>query len=149
METERIAATVGISQPYVFRLFGTKKELFMATVDRVVDTIKSTLQAAVTANPDNPRIAVSDGFFQLMHRRDELVLLLQAFASSKDPELMTLAHERLGQMYAYVGELTGIDDTELQQFFAYGMLFVVAASLDLQAIASEQPWAANLIKRWP
>src|SRR3954449_11618918 len=30
--TEDIARTAGISQPYVFRLFGTKKELFGAVV---------------------------------------------------------------------------------------------------------------------
>ena len=33
--TEDIARRAGISQPYVFRLFGTKKELFMASA-RVV-----------------------------------------------------------------------------------------------------------------
>src|SRR6059036_4196921 len=32
--TEAIARAVGISQPYVFRLFGTKKQLFMATIER-------------------------------------------------------------------------------------------------------------------
>src|SRR6266702_7534903 len=32
--TEAIAAKAGISQPYVFRLFGTKKELFKAAVSR-------------------------------------------------------------------------------------------------------------------
>src|SRR6266496_2288331 len=32
--TERIAAQAGISQPYVFRLFGTKKELFVAVINR-------------------------------------------------------------------------------------------------------------------
>src|SRR5215471_9595136 len=32
--TEAIAAAAGISQPYVFRLFGTKKELFKAVVAR-------------------------------------------------------------------------------------------------------------------
>src|SRR5205823_15009288 len=31
--TEAIAKAAGISQPYVFRLFGTKKELFLATID--------------------------------------------------------------------------------------------------------------------
>src|SRR5436305_13471773 len=30
--TEAIAAKAGISQPYVFRLFGTKKELFKAVI---------------------------------------------------------------------------------------------------------------------
>src|SRR5579885_3892540 len=32
--TEEIARRAGISQPYVFRLFGTKKELYLATVAR-------------------------------------------------------------------------------------------------------------------
>ena len=32
--TDDIAAAVGISQPYLFRLFGTKKELFLAAVER-------------------------------------------------------------------------------------------------------------------
>src|SRR5579862_5941429 len=32
--TEDIARRAGISQPYVFRLFGTKKELFRAVVAR-------------------------------------------------------------------------------------------------------------------
>src|SRR2546430_17705760 len=32
--TDAIAAKAGISQPYVFRLFGTKKELFKAVVSR-------------------------------------------------------------------------------------------------------------------
>ena len=32
--TDEIARLAGISQPYVFRLFGTKKELYMAVVAR-------------------------------------------------------------------------------------------------------------------
>jgi len=32
--TEDIARRAGISQPYLFRLFGTKKELFKATIAR-------------------------------------------------------------------------------------------------------------------
>src|ERR1700760_1178175 len=32
--TEEIARRAGISQPYVFRLFGTKKELYLAAVAR-------------------------------------------------------------------------------------------------------------------
>ena len=34
MSTETIAKAVGISQPYIFRLFGTKKELVKATIER-------------------------------------------------------------------------------------------------------------------
>src|SRR2546425_5419608 len=45
--TEAIAKAVGISQPYVFRLFGTKKQLFMATVERC---LRGTLEMMRTAS---------------------------------------------------------------------------------------------------
>ena len=44
--TESIARAVGISQPYVFRLFGTKKELFIATIERCM---RGTLEMFHTA----------------------------------------------------------------------------------------------------
>ena len=34
--TDDIATRVGISQPYLFRLFRTKKELFLAVVERLL-----------------------------------------------------------------------------------------------------------------
>jgi TetR/AcrR family transcriptional regulator len=147
--TERIANEAGISQPYVFRLFGTKKELFCISVDRVADLIKIAIDTAVAAEPQDPMAAVSRAFTELMHRRDELVLLLQAFASVKDPDLMDLARNGLAQIYAYVAELTGKNEDELQRFFAHGMLLVIAATLDLPSIAEDQAWAANLIKPRP
>ena len=45
--TEAIARTVGISQPYVFRLFGTKKELFMATIERCMGGTLEMFRSAV------------------------------------------------------------------------------------------------------
>ena len=45
--TEDIARAAGISQPYLFRLFGTKKKLFVATVERcMADTLELFRAAA-------------------------------------------------------------------------------------------------------
>src|SRR5919109_3044853 len=44
--TEAIARRVGISQPYLFRLFSTKKELFLAVVDRCFDTTLDAFRRA-------------------------------------------------------------------------------------------------------
>src|SRR5574338_202419 len=45
--TEEIAEAAGISQPYLFRLFGTKKKLFLATIERcLADTLELFRQAA-------------------------------------------------------------------------------------------------------
>ena len=44
--TERIAAGAGISHPYLFRLFGTKKELFLACVERCFDRTRHAFEEA-------------------------------------------------------------------------------------------------------
>ena len=41
-----IAATVGVSQPYLFMLFGTKKELFLAAVRRAFERTLEAFRAA-------------------------------------------------------------------------------------------------------
>src|SRR5436305_4978456 len=44
--TDEIAKLAGISQPYVFRLFGTKKELYLAVVARCFRRTLELMQAA-------------------------------------------------------------------------------------------------------
>jgi AcrR family transcriptional regulator len=44
--TEDIARRAGISQPYLFRLFGTKKELFKATAERCMRQTLDLMQTA-------------------------------------------------------------------------------------------------------
>jgi AcrR family transcriptional regulator len=45
--TDAIAARAGISQPYLFRLFGTKKDLFIATHELVGNRIVTDLTKAI------------------------------------------------------------------------------------------------------
>ncbi|MGI8973754.1 MAG: TetR/AcrR family transcriptional regulator, partial [Gaiella sp.] len=42
--TEDIAEAAGISQPYLFRLFGTKKKLFVANVERCMEETLQTFR---------------------------------------------------------------------------------------------------------
>src|SRR3954453_18528011 len=44
--TDDIARIAGVSQPYLFRLFGTKRELFLAAVGRCFDRIGEAFDAA-------------------------------------------------------------------------------------------------------
>ena len=46
--TDAIATRAGISQPYLFRLFGTKKDLFVATYELVSDRIIAAMTRAGT-----------------------------------------------------------------------------------------------------
>src|SRR5712691_5162726 len=47
--TEAIARRVGVSQPYVFQLFGTKKELFLAVVRSCFARTRLAFEAAAAA----------------------------------------------------------------------------------------------------
>src|SRR5438552_18074063 len=61
--TEAIAARAGISQPYVFRLFGTKKELFKAVISRCFrETLELFQRAAEGRRGEEAREAVGGGY---------------------------------------------------------------------------------------
>jgi len=129
--TEAIARRVGISQPYVFRLFGTKKELFLAALERVYERITTTFTDAAAATDGDVLAAMGHSYKALLDRRDELFLLLQAFAASNDPDVRAVAHDRYAALYATVARISGADAESLRHFFAYGMLCTVAAAIDL------------------
>ncbi len=42
--TEEIARLAGVSQPYLFRLFGTKQDLFLAAVGRMFERISARVR---------------------------------------------------------------------------------------------------------
>ena len=143
--TEAIAGRAGISQPYVFKLFGTKKDLFLAAVDRVCDRIVDSWEDSLAGNPEEPLLAMGEAFVGLTVHREELLLVLQACAASKDPDVLGLMRTRMERMYDYVARETGEPDAHVQAFFAQGMLLTVGAGLALPEMAQESDWARRFL----
>jgi AcrR family transcriptional regulator len=143
--TEAIAGRAGISQPYVFKLFGTKKDLFLAAVDRVCDRIVDAWEESLRSEPEDPLLAMGHAFVGLTVHREELLLVLQACAASKDPDVLGLMRTRMERMYDYVGRSTGEPDARVQEFFAQGMLLTVGAGLALPEMARESDWARRFL----
>src|SRR3954470_8426090 len=68
--TDAIARQAGISQPYLFRLFGTKRDLFLACADRSDARIRSTFERAVAGLPPEERLpAMGQAYVQLLGDR--------------------------------------------------------------------------------
>ncbi len=143
--TETIADRAGISQPYVFKLFATKKGLFMAAVERVCDRILEAWEDSLRGDPEDPLIAMGEAFVALTYRREELLMVLQACAASKDPEVLDLMRGRMEQMYDYVAGVSGEPNENVQAFFAQGMLLIVGAGLALPAMAETSEWARRFL----
>lgn len=145
--TEDIAERAGISQPYVFKLFGTKKDLFMAAVERVCDRIVAAWARAIEPDPSDRLEAMGLAYAALMIRREELVLLLQGFAAGQDDDVLVVNRRRMADMYRYVERASGASAGEVQAFFAQGMLLTVAAGLDLPSLVGEDRWAEAFMGR--
>src|SRR5438132_711452 len=121
--TEDIARRAGISQPYVFRLFGTKKELFKAAVARCfLQTLQIFQRAAEGKRGEEALHAMGEAYIELLRSdRTRLRAQMQAYASCDDPELCAAVRDGYGDLVAYVERVTALPPTEIGRFFATGM----------------------------
>lgn len=143
--TETIAARVGISQPYLFRLFGTKKGLFLAAVNRGFDRVERAFQRAASGQPEDVLAAMGDAYRELLSHREELLLQLQSYAACSDPEIEEVVRARFARLYRLVEALAG-PEADVQTFFALGMLLNVAAAMDLPSVLGSEDWAQRCLK---
>jgi len=142
--TEAIAKRAGISQPYLFRLFGTKKELFVASVRRCFrETLETFMRAAEGKRGEEALKAMGESYMGLLTDRSRLMALMQAYASCDDPELRAVVREGYGDLFTWTERVTGLGPAELGHFFAKGMLLNVVAAMDL--LNSDEPWARRLV----
>jgi AcrR family transcriptional regulator len=138
--TEDVARAAGISQPYLFRLFPTKKALFLALVDRCFQQVAATFEAAAADRVGEDALeAMADAYHQLLEDRTLLLLQLQAYAACDDPEIRAAARTGYKEVWTLVERLTGLPYEEVVAFFAMGMLINVAAAMDLPAV--DERWA--------
>lgn len=142
--TNDVAHEAGISQPYLFRLFQTKRELFLACHELIHERISETFAAAARGLPQPERLeAMGDAYVELLADRTALLFQMQSYAACADPEIQEQVRRRYGELVREVGRISGATTQELWRFFSNGMLLNVVASLDLASISSEDEWAAQ------
>jgi AcrR family transcriptional regulator len=141
--TDQVAREAGISQPYLFRLFGTKRELFLACHDVMHGRIADSFTEAARGVPADQRMAaMGQAYTALLADRTSLLFQMQSYAASGDPEIQARVRERYADLVRQVGEATGAEPDELWSFFANGMLLNVIAALNLEVLAPSEEWAA-------
>src|SRR6516165_8179307 len=102
--TELIARRAGISQPYVFRLFGTKKELFIAVVARCFrETLEMFQRSAEGLRGEEALDAIGNAYVErLLTDRIGLNGQMQAYAACDDEDICRVVREGYGDLVAYV-----------------------------------------------
>jgi AcrR family transcriptional regulator len=144
--TEAIARAVGISQPYVFRLFGTKKELFIATIDMCMrGTLEMFRSAAAGHKGEKALHAIGEAYMErLTTDPTYLHSQMQAYAASDDPQIRDVVRKGYGELVEYVERVSGLPADRVAHFFAKGMLLNVMASLHL--LGADAGWAQRLLE---
>jgi AcrR family transcriptional regulator len=142
--TEEIARRAGISQPYVFRLFGTKKELYLAVVARCFrQTLELMQRSAEGKRGEEALQAIGEAYGALLASdRVYLRAQMQAYAASEDPDVATVVRNGFGDLVAYVERVSGLEGEQVARFFANGMLMNVLASMR----APEEGWGVRLLE---
>src|SRR3954468_13075448 len=122
--TEAIAREAAISQPYLFRLFRTKRELFLACADRCYGNVTAVFrEAAEAAAPEERLHAMGRAYVErLLPDRHSLLFQLQGYASSGEPVVQEAVKRGFNSLVRTVSELAGVPETEIWPFFANGML---------------------------
>jgi AcrR family transcriptional regulator len=148
---DRIARQVGVAQPYVFSLFGSKKELFLAAVERGFQLTADTFTAAAAeydpaiAKPDADVLkAMGNAYSQLLQseKRDFLMLQHHAYAACDDPEIRARVRALYAGLVAHVEHLAGdqVDTERIDEFFRYGMWMNVAAAMGVEDLSAGCEW---------
>jgi AcrR family transcriptional regulator len=143
--TDTIARAAGISQPYLFRLFGTKKELFTASVERCFADTYETFRAVSDGLSGEEALEAMGKAYKQMIAEDprRLQAQMQSYVACDDPDVCSVVRRGFGRLVELV-EGKGVAPERLVFFFAFGMLINVMTSMDLYG--AHEPWARRLVE---
>ncbi len=145
---DRIARRVGVAQPYVFSLFASKRELFLAAVERGFELVAETFSEAAAAfdptgaPPDGDVLAAMGAAYirLLTSQRDYLLLQLQSYAACDDDVIRAQVRSSYARLVAHVGRLSGASPEHLDEFFRHGMWLNVAAAMGVEDLSCGGEW---------
>ena len=130
--TDAIAAAAGISQPYLFRLFGTKKGLYLAAASRGMEEVYGRMAQAAEGLDGRERLkAMGEAYRELLlEDRTRLKLMMQCFVSADDPEIREVVRGVWKGLVALAEESDESGEV-VSHFFATGMLLNVMLAMGL------------------
>ncbi len=131
--TTAIAKRAGISQPYVYALFPSKHDLFLAANAEVKERIRGAFsEAARGLETAEERLhAMGGAYIELLENREEIMFQHQANAAAGDPELRDPIRREFIRLFDDIVQLSGAGEEEVWNFIAHGMMLNVIAALDL------------------
>jgi AcrR family transcriptional regulator len=142
--TQDVAERAGISQPYIFRLFSSKKELFIAVVEDCFKRTERTFaKAAEGLSGDDALHAMGMAYTELIRDPVNLLVQMHCFtAAAGDPEIRLVAQRGMRSVWETGSRASGASGEALRNWVAAGMLCNMIAALGIEEL--DEPWARQI-----
>ncbi|AXI78084.1 TetR/AcrR family transcriptional regulator [Peterkaempfera bronchialis] len=144
--TEAIARRVGVSQPYLFRLFPNKQAIFLAAATRCLERTRRAFEEAVEGVPDDQVAeAMGTAYGRLIDDRDVLLMQMQMYVAvatadaSGESEVGDAVRAGWAELWDWLQLRLGADPRVTTDFMAHGMLVNVLVSMGFPA--DHRVWA--------
>lgn len=137
---EAIAERAGVSQPYIFRLFGTKVGLITAAIEQHTTVLRQAFrEAAEQRDPDTSALAAMGMAYLGFMEADinSMRCQLHTWAAGTDPAIREVAQRTYREIWADVAEFSGGTEEEVRNFMAHGMLLTVVAALEMPELIGD------------
>lgn len=151
---DRVARRVGVAQPYVFSLFPTKLDLFLAAVERGFEKVADAFALAAESyrageapeGCEDVLMAMGLAYRQLLASdRDCLLLQHQAYAACHDERVRAHVRRCFARLADLARTLSQADDARLDEFFGHGMALNVAAAMAVPELSVSASWVGEAL----
>jgi AcrR family transcriptional regulator len=143
--TTAIAARAGISQAYLFRLYPTKEDLFVACIAEAYGRVRDQFAQAGEPHRGDPEAALEamgDAYDRMLEDGTMLVNQLHSYAACQEPAVRAAVQQSFGSIVDTIREVSGAPDEAVQAFVAHGMLMNVMGAIGVAG--SDAPWVRAL-----
>ena len=148
--TAEIAKRAGVTQPYIFKLFGSKKALFIEACERNMATTVAQMRESAGGKTGHDALdAMGLAYVERMDKdRDSLLLQMQQYAACWDEDVQRTVRKCMQEMWNMIDEMAGLPMAETALFVAKGMMCNVMASAD-RSYSNDPQWVPVLEALWP
>lgn len=147
--TDEVARAAGVSQPYVVRLFGSKENLFLATIDDALARLLEAFRAALTEGDDSDKPVgkrIGEAYVNLLEVRGLHQTLAHAYLLGSHPMIGPAARKGFASVWRFFRDEVGFDAEEARSFMAEGMLISTMIGLRLVDDYGSDPQITELFR---
>ena len=126
-----IAQLAGVSQPYLFRLYGTKRDLFLVAADSCFAQLRELLAKAADGLAGQAAVDAMSGACLSLEAGDALRCFpMMIYAAMYEPVIAQRARGLLTELYDEIVNQAGVDDERTGLLFATLLLTQTTAVME-------------------